>query len=122
MDFKTTFSLAERIRESSRVLEKFPGRIPVIVERSASAKTIPVIDKNKFLTPSDLTVGQFCFIVRKRLTLPSEQAMFLFIGDTLPTTGTFMKELYAKYKDPEDGFLYVKYCGESTFGCFVVTV
>ena len=115
MEYKKRETLEVRKAEAARVFEKFPGRIPIIVERAANAKTIPLIDKNKFLVPADLTLSQFIFVIRKRLTLPPEQALFLFVGNTLSTTSTLMKELYSKYRE-EDGFLYVKYCGENTFG------
>lgn len=117
MDFKGSHPLRSRIQECSRIIEKFPGRIPLIVERaSRKTDTVPLIDKNKFLVPGDLTLGQFIFVIRKRITLSSDQALFVFVGNTLPTTGCLMRELYLQYRDPEDGFLYVKYCGENTFG------
>jgi len=78
---------------------------------------VPLADlvQNKFLVPSDLTVGQFVLVVRKRVLLEPEKAIFLFIGDAVPPNGAHMSDLYAKHKD-EDGFLYVKYSGENTFG------
>ena len=113
-DFKKKFLFDNRLAESKRIKEKFPGRIPVIVERGPRS-SVPVIDKNKFLVPSDLTVGQFIFIIRKRLTLSPETALFLYINNTLPTTSSLMRELYSKHQDI-DGFLYVQYTGENTFG------
>lgn len=116
MTFKDLHSYEDRLNESQRIREKFPGRIPVIVERSGnSGVAIGTIDKNKFLVPGDLTVSQFVFIIRKRLSMPSEQALFVFVDDTLPTTGTLLRELYVMFKD-HDGFLYMKYSGENTFG------
>jgi GABA(A) receptor-associated protein len=115
MEYKKRETLEVRKAEAAKVFEKYPGRIPIIVERAANAKTIPLIDKNKFLVPADLTLSQFIFVIRTRLTLPPEQALFLFVGNTLSTTSTLMKELYSTYRE-EDGFLYVKYCGENTFG------
>lgn len=61
-------------------------------------------DKNKFLVPVDLTVGQFAYVIRRRLTLPPTQALFLFIANSLPATSAFMRELYSFHKDV-DGFL-----------------
>jgi GABA(A) receptor-associated protein len=117
MSFKTSHSLATRQQESSRIFAKFPGRIPIIVERGVSSqKTMPLLDKQKYLVPSDLTLGQFTFVIRKRMELPSERALFLFVDNTLPTTGSLMREVYAQHYDKEDGFLYVVYCGENTFG------
>ena len=109
---KTNF--AERLAESTRIKEKFPGRVPVIVERSARSD-VPAIDKIKYLVPGDLSVGQFIFVIRKRLSLTSEKALFVYVDNMLPTTTTLMRELYASNKS-SDGFLYVIYTGENTFG------
>ena len=49
------------------------------------------------------------------MTLSPDQSLFLFVANILPTTGDLMRELYGRYRE-EDGFLYIKYCGESTFG------
>lgn len=118
MDFKQSHSLENRARECRRILEKFPGRVPVIVERGTTGKTdsLPLIDKSKFLVPGDLTLGQFSYVIRKRITLSPDRSLFLFMANQLPTTGSLMSELYWRFRDEEDGFLYVKYCGEATFG------
>ncbi len=113
--FKTANTFESRLEESRRIRDKFPGRVPVIVERGQRSLSVPLIDKQKFLVPGDLSVSQFIFVIRKRLNLPSEQALFLFIGNTLPTTGMLIRELHALYADV-DGFLYATYCGENVFG------
>lgn len=43
---------------------------------------------SRYLVPADLTVGQFVYVIRKRIKLPPEQAIFIFINDRLPQTGT----------------------------------
>ena len=117
MSFKQLHTTQTRKEEAQRIFTKFPGRIPIIVERAPSAtKTMPLIDKQKFLVPADLTLGQFTFVIRKRIELSSEKALFLFVNNTLPTTGSLIREVYAKNYDQEDGFLYVSYCGENSFG------
>jgi GABA(A) receptor-associated protein len=113
--FKERYTFEERRAESTKILSKFPGRIPIIVERAVKSKDIPLIDKNKFLCPGDLTIGQFLFIVRNRIKLTSEKALFLFINDSLPPTNTLIKQVYNTFKN-EDGFLYMSYCGENVFG------
>jgi GABA(A) receptor-associated protein len=118
--FKERYTLEERKVEANRIFSKFTGRIPIIVERALKAQDIPIIDKNKYLCPGDLTIGQFLYIIRKRIQLPSEKALFVFINDSLPPTNTFIKELYHTFKN-EDGFLYMTYCGENVFGNSVLT-
>ncbi|KAG0471339.1 hypothetical protein HPP92_015885 [Vanilla planifolia] len=94
--------------------EKYPDRIPVIVEK-AERSDIPDIDKKKYLVPADLTVGQFVYVVRKRIKLSAEKAIFIFVKNTLPPTAAMMSAIYEENKD-EDGFLYMTYSGENTFG------
>ena len=36
--FKQDFVFKERFKESSRLLEKYPERVPVIIERSENSK------------------------------------------------------------------------------------
>lgn len=113
--FQTAYSFAERTAEARRVLDKLPGRIPVVVERAASQSAVPSIDKNKFLVPGDLTVAQFVCVVRNRLALRPEMALFVFVGSTMPPSTTLMREVYHAHKNA-DGFLYMLYAGEATFG------
>lgn len=114
--FKERYALTERRAEAAAVLARMPDRVPVIVERGARTATIPQLEKTKYIVPRDLSVGQFIHVIRRRLALPAETAVFVFFGGELPTTGTLMSEMYARGRD-EDGFLYATYCGENTFGC-----
>ena len=66
--FKERLTLEERIQESERIKEKYADRIPVIVERTSSSN-LPELDKHKFLVPNTLTVGQFLYVIRKRIKL-----------------------------------------------------
>lgn len=114
LKFKEEHPYEKRIEESRRIREKYPDRVPVVVEKNPQSD-IPEMDKKKFLVPADLTTSQFIYIIRKRISLPPEQAIFIFIHNSLPPSTHLMSELYKEHKD-EDGFLYVVYSGESTFG------
>ncbi|KAK2918274.1 hypothetical protein Q8A73_005020 [Channa argus] len=103
-----------RCVESAKIRNKYPDRVPVIVEKVSGSQIVD-IDKRKYLVPSDITVAQFMWIIRKRIQLPSEKAIFLFVDKTVPQSSLTMGQLYDKEKD-EDGFLYVAYSGENTFG------
>jgi len=113
--FKEEHTLDKRQAEAQRIREKYPDRIPVIVEK-AEKTDIPDIDKKKYLVPSDLTVGQFVYVIRKRIKLSPEKAIFIFVKNVLPPTAALMSTIYEDHKD-EDGFLYITYSGENTFGC-----
>ncbi|CAI0498577.1 unnamed protein product, partial [Linum tenue] len=72
-----------------------PFVLKVIVEK-AERSEIPNIDK-------------------KKIKLSAEKAIFIFVDNVLPPTGAIMSSIYEEKKD-EDGFLYVTYSGENTFG------
>ncbi|KAK8493530.1 hypothetical protein V6N13_029571 [Hibiscus sabdariffa] len=112
--FKLEHPLERRQAEAARIREKYPDRIPVIVER-ADKSDVPDIDKKKYLVPADLTVGQFVYVVRKRIKLGPEKAIFIFVKNILPPTAAMMSAIYDENRD-EDGFLYMTYSGENTFG------
>jgi GABA(A) receptor-associated protein len=113
--FKRDHSFNLRRSESSRILEKYPDRIPVICEKSDVQSTLPDIDKKKYLVPRDLTMGQFIYVIRKRIKLSSEKSLFVFVNNQLVPTAALIAQVYERYVD-DDGFLYVTYTGESTFG------
>ena len=116
MTFKNSYSFNDRIYESKMIIEKYPDKIPVICERSnISNENCPRIDKIKYLVPNDFMLGQFIYIIRKRLTLPSEKAIFLFINNSIYNSSQLMSDIYENNKD-NDGFLYITYAFENTFG------
>jgi len=110
----TDIPTEKRKSEAERIRAKYPDRVPVICEK-ADRSDIPDIDKKKYLVPADLTVGQFHYVIRKRIKLAPEKALFLFCSNSIPPNAALMSTVYEEQKD-EDGFLYVQYSGESTFG------
>lgn len=113
-NFKKSKSESERIEESSKILQKYPGRIPIIVEKKHKSK-IPDIDKNKYLVPKEMTMGQFIYVIRKRIKLNPTEALFVFTNNILCNNNILLSEIYNTYKD-KDGFLYIVYTSENTFG------
>ena len=92
----------------------------------------------RYLVPADLTVGQFVYVIRKRIKVSPEKAIFMFVKNVLPPTGgsafllrclhatqvplrggglspalaaaALMSDVYEDHKD-DDGFLYITYSG-----------
>ena len=113
--FKKAKTFEERKKESEKIKEKYPDRVPVIVEKSISS-SVNNVDKHKYLVPSDLTVGQFIHVIRKRIKATPEQGIFIFVKEKiLPPTSSLMIHMYENYVD-DDGFLYMIYSSENTFG------
>ncbi len=112
--FKDKKTFEERKTESERIMIKYPNRVPVVCERATT--DAPKIDRSKYLVPVDITMGEFMFIIRKRLKLPPEESIYLFVGnDAMAPVASLISQVYEKHHDT-DGFLYVKYSKESTFG------
>ena len=103
--FKDEHPFEKRKAEAERIRQKYADRIPVICEK-VEKSDIATIDKKKYLVPADLTVGQFVYVIRKRIKLSPEKAIFIFVDEVLPPTAALMSSIYEEHKD-EDGFLYI---------------
>ena len=109
-------NIKSRKDECERVRLQFPDKIPVICEKDPKSK-IQEIDKTKYLVPSDLTVAQFCNMLKSRITIGEKEAFFLlFNGAHQVGLDTLMQEAYEKFKNPDDGFLYIMYSSELIWG------
>jgi GABA(A) receptor-associated protein len=114
MSFKKRYDFDKRRDESARIRKKYPDRIPIIVEK-AQGSNIVDIDKRKYLVPSNLTIGQFVYVIRKRIKLSPEQAIFIFVNNTIPPSTALISQVYEEHKDI-DNFLYFFFSGEAVFG------
>uniref|UniRef100_A0A6C0LJA3 Autophagy-related protein n=1 Tax=viral metagenome TaxID=1070528 RepID=A0A6C0LJA3_9ZZZZ len=114
--FKDNHSFEKRYAESKKIMVKYPGRIPIICERDPKSQDVPDIDRKKYLTPSDLSIANFMYVIRNRLKLSCEKSIYLFVDNiVMPATSQLLSTIYNEYSD-DDGFLYIRYAGESTFG------
>jgi GABA(A) receptor-associated protein len=114
-------SFETRKKEGDRILSKYPDRIPIIIFKNENCTDLPQISKTKFLVPLDLSVFKFNYTIRNYLELPNYQAFVIFNVDPYTNTKRLMNgsslisEIYSFYKAP-DGFLYMEYQSENTFG------
>jgi GABA(A) receptor-associated protein len=113
--FQKKYDFETRKKEADKIKVKYPNRYPIIVNKSKKCD-LDDIERSKFLVPGDLTMGQFIYIVRKRIKLTEIDSLYLFINKSvLPTTSSMISTIYDEYKD-KDGFLYIEYCNENVFG------
>jgi GABA(A) receptor-associated protein len=114
---KKTFSKSEHARikeEVDVILRKYPSYIPIIVRYKTKHF---ILSKTKYLVSGEMTIGQFIFILRKKITnLTHAQGLFLFVNNTLPPSSHLLYDIYNQYKDPENNMLFMTLCIENTFG------
>ena len=94
--YKDKFTLEERKKQSKMIMEKYPKRIPVICDVS---KQLPDLDKHKYLIPDDLKSETFMFLIRKRMNLSPETALYFFVNEKVMYSSCLMVQIYNKYKD-----------------------
>jgi len=101
----------ERIKISQKIMSKYPERVPIIVDYKKEIN----LDKNKYIVPNNLTVGQFMYILHKKIQLNHEQSIFLLCNNELIFNTELIKNLFNRHRD-YDGFLYIIISLENTFG------
>jgi GABA(A) receptor-associated protein len=116
--YRNEHTFRERQAEAEKLRNKFPDRVPVIVERSPTA-SIGQLDENKFLLPWDLTVGQFYYIIRQRLNMRPEDALYFYIKYTSPYKNATMGAVYQLLRY-FDFVLYVSYSDSSVYGNYFI--
>ena len=116
--FKQENSDVNQRKQSCDKLKKlYPDKIPVIVEKDPRSKILNDIDKTKYLIPCIITASQFIFMIRKRLQLNESEALFLIAKEKYTISGeTNMNDVYQKYSDKEDGYLYITYSSKEIWG------
>lgn len=118
MDTRPNITQTQRLYEALRVMEKHPGKVPIIC--SPATLTTPSINRTKYLVSGEMTIGQFIHAIRPRIQCGrlEQQALFLFVGKNsraIPATSALISRVYDIYKS-NDGFLYIAYSLENVFG------
>ncbi len=111
--YKSLHSLESLTSECDYIRQKYPDRIPVIIERRN--RDTPEIDNKKFLVPADLTCGQLLYVIRKRLKLTATGAIFIFVNNQLLPASVLLSQIYTENADIS-GYLFCIYSKEDTFG------
>lgn len=111
--FKDKHSFVKRQEEATRILQKYPGKVPIICE--CLGGDVPDIDRKKYLVPTDLSMAQFLYVIRRRIKINPSKSIFMFVNDNIMAGSQLIGTVYEEHKDL-DGFLYTCYSGENTFG------
>jgi len=114
-DFDNQFSFEQRKQAYSDAIEKYPGKIPIIIQKSKSSK-LTYNAKIQLYVAKELTIGGLMNELRKRIDkIQPEQALFLFINNSIPPSNSTLETVYNKHKS-DDGFLKIMITEENTFG------
>lgn len=117
--YKKNTKYEERLQKSNKMKSLYPDRIPVIIEMSASSlnytKYMKSCHKIKYLVPHNITMGQFIQILREKIKIDPSTALFFFINNKIFPITSLIGDIYKDNAD-DDGFLYIEFCEESTFG------
>ena len=117
--FKKEFDEKTRIEQFDKIKKKFPDKIPIICEKAPKTH-LKSIEKIKYLVPKDTKVGEFSRSFRKKIDLNEKEAFYLLVhegkGFVSITSDRSLSNIYDTYKDKTDGFLYLVYSAEETWG------
>ena len=106
---KRDFYVRRRFSEQLRTY--YPLKIPIICEKDSNSKTLRDIDKTKYLVNFDFTVSQFSFMIRQKLEINKEEAIYLLANGKILIPDADLSDSYESYKE-NDGFLYITYASE----------
>lgn len=114
--FQKDHSFEKRVNVSGEMRKKYPESIPIVLEPSSEVKEIDKKIYKKFITPSEIKFNELLGKIREHLKLDPSHGIYVFLNnDTIPAPLRTLGELYNEHKH-EDGFLYMSYSFEHTFG------
>ena len=112
--YKKYLNSHESNLEAEKIILKYPNRIPVIVSKDKKCN-LNNLKQTKFLVEKDMKFKNFVYIIRKNIKLDKSQSLFILVNNTLASCNQTFSEIYELHKNI-DGFLYVTYTSENTFG------
>ena len=117
-------NLEERRQNVFNITNKYPDMCPVYITRASTQRYDKklTLKKYKYLIPKDNQFCQLTQFIRSRLDISYSEGLYFYVvkrntsqPGTIPPMNMNMGELYNNEKD-EDGFLYIVYQTENTFG------
>ena len=106
----------KRKQQCNILLIKEPDKVPVIIEKDPSCKLEPM-KSTKHLIMKKFTVNKLLLMIKNILKLDEGEALFLAAKGKYNIMGEqTMGEVYTKFKDKEDNFLYIAYSSELVYG------
>ena len=120
-------SLQKRIEHSTFISAKFPERVPLIVQPKPHSSST-WLKNSKILAPKTSTIGALLCHVRETIPLDAQCGLYYMVDTSKKEISPFLNQqyqiiggndlvghLYTQFVKP-DGFCYIYYAAESTFG------
>jgi len=110
--FKQNHTLLERKRMMEYLTKQHPEKIYCIVDFKADNE----VKLYKFCIERSAMALVIMSHVRHKTELAESEALFLFNGNSIIRPNSLMVDIYSRYKDGEDDFVYITVTKENTFG------
>ena len=114
MSYKDITPYEKRAAEARRVRERYPGNVPLLVEKHSGCR-LPDLPNLKYLVSREMTVGQFSYVIRRKMALDPSHALFVLFAKKLLPTSALMGNVYDEHAE-DDGLLYAVYRQDSAYG------
>jgi len=77
---------------------------------------VPLLEHCKYLVPAHITFADIMQIIRRRLELHRDQAIYLLVNEkSMVSMSLTVGQVYEAEKE-KDGFLYIVYASQQAFG------
>ena len=107
---------SKRREDCQKIMANNPGKVPIICEKAPNSK-LNQMEKTKFVVDSNITLSQFNLMIKKKCEMDYNSSLYLLVNGKIALQSNLsLLEVYEKYKDPEDGILYIIYASELTWG------
>ncbi len=105
-------------KKIEEMLIKHPNRVPIII----SSTSFKEHGQHRFIVPNNITICEFMKILRNKVSLKPEDAIFIFVNDKSLKNNAIMvpssasvESIYNQYKD-QNLILNLIYEKEAVFG------
>ena len=94
--YQQRVSFQERVKEAEDTKKRYPNKVPLVIEKHKSDKTLPHIDKVrcqiysdlylqiyfqiKWLVPQEMSLAQLTGVIKQRIKCPPHQELFLTLN------------------------------------------
>ena len=116
--YRYKYSFEHIKNETDSIKLKHPTRVPILISiLQVDTELYNNVKHHKYMIPKDMSFTEFIQIVRHRINLDKNEALFAIIleNNIMPKMSTLVGELYEKYKS-NDGYLVIVLTKENTFG------